>query len=122
MRRASPWRAARGRRPSPDGSFPASASRRDVVPGDVVEFGEFAAERSERAAAWQPASSWSETILSRHARRLSIPSIAASIMPRCQRQAADQPAVERFRLDAVVDHAASRRPQDRRSSPIIPIV
>src|SRR5207244_7619319 len=34
----------------PDGCFPAAASCRDVVPGHVVELGEFAAERSERAA------------------------------------------------------------------------
>ena len=36
---------------SPDGSLSASASWRDVVPGNVVELGEFAAEQSERAAA-----------------------------------------------------------------------
>ena len=33
-----------------DGFFPADASCGDVVSGDVIELGEFAAERSERAA------------------------------------------------------------------------
>ena len=63
----------------PDGCFPAAASCRDVVPGHVVQLGEFAAERSERAAALAARVSWIETILSRHARRPSIPLTASSI-------------------------------------------